>query len=318
MISKYKNIAQSLTKHKLVLSMIGLLVLLICVYFFNLRYTYVTIQFDELRPVQQSMFVYYNGFKIGKVVGMKPSEDYKSTLMTVMLNPDNLKLPTNTTAVVKKEKQGKNDVDVVDLIYPTSPETTYLKDSSIIQGTGRIEIEDQLADLAGGKGLEQIKANLNDTLESVTAAFGMLETLLSSVNDTIVENQPNIKKMTDNFVASSSSLRNSSKNLDEMTKKLNNSLEQTKLDNTISNISESSTTLNETIDNFRSISENINLSTQNLSSTRTNLDTTIKVSTKTIQSAEEIVSGINKTLRKNFGGLRILFGKTIQNETCEK
>ena len=44
-----------------------------------LTYTYLTVEFNEARPVRNKIPVYYKGYRIGKVDKIKPSKDFKST-----------------------------------------------------------------------------------------------------------------------------------------------------------------------------------------------------------------------------------------------
>ena len=52
-----------------------------------LTYTYITIEFNEARPVRNKISVYYKGYRIGKVEKIKPSKDFKSTKVTIVLYP---------------------------------------------------------------------------------------------------------------------------------------------------------------------------------------------------------------------------------------
>ena len=67
----------------------------------------ITAEFKNLRPFHDRAPIYYNGFKIGKVVKVRPNDDYTSTILTLELHPNKLRLPINIVANLKKEKDRK-------------------------------------------------------------------------------------------------------------------------------------------------------------------------------------------------------------------
>lgn len=61
---------------------IVILLLFIGVAYYNYKTnTYVTAEFKNLRPFHDRAPIYYNGFKIGKVVKVRPNDDYTSTIL---------------------------------------------------------------------------------------------------------------------------------------------------------------------------------------------------------------------------------------------
>ncbi|MCQ2957701.1 MAG: MCE family protein, partial [Candidatus Gastranaerophilales bacterium] len=98
----------------------------------------VVIKFEDLGPVYKRMPVYYKGYKIGITKKIEPSKDYKSTLVTVNFYPKELKLPSNTTAKVKKLDTG---IDYIELLYPKNPSGTFLETGEIIEGKTAMDIQ---------------------------------------------------------------------------------------------------------------------------------------------------------------------------------
>ena len=80
-------------------------------YFYRTR-TYVTAEFRNLRPFHDRAPIYYNGFKIGKVVKVRPNKTYTATIVTLRLHPMDLKLPVNITANLKREKNKKTEIEL--------------------------------------------------------------------------------------------------------------------------------------------------------------------------------------------------------------
>ena len=87
----------------------GILISIGVSYYFYRTRTYVTAEFKNLRPFHDRAPIYYNGFKIGKVVRVRPNKTYTATIVTLRLHPMDLRLPVNITANLKREKNKKND-----------------------------------------------------------------------------------------------------------------------------------------------------------------------------------------------------------------
>ena len=69
------------------------------------------VRFDELGPVSKNMSVYYNGFKVAKIVKIDPDKDFKHTLVRVNFLTGSLKLPRNTTVQLKSFPNGELYLD---------------------------------------------------------------------------------------------------------------------------------------------------------------------------------------------------------------
>ena len=63
-------------------------------------------EFSELGPFYKTMPVYYKGYKIGKTGKVRPSKDFKTTLVSIIFYPEELKLPANVSAKVKQLSNG--------------------------------------------------------------------------------------------------------------------------------------------------------------------------------------------------------------------
>ena len=66
-----------------------ILCILMCVYRVK-TYTYITVEFNDARPVRNKIPVYYKGYRIGKVQKIKPNDNFQTTLVTIVLYPKNL------------------------------------------------------------------------------------------------------------------------------------------------------------------------------------------------------------------------------------
>ena len=119
--------------------------------------TYVTAEFSNLRPFHSFAPIYYNGFKIGRVVKVRPNKTYTSTIVTMEFHPYDLKLPVNISASLKKEKnRWGRKFDYIDIMYPKDPSIYYLKDGDRISGKTTVDVESFFAN-QDPETLEQIK-----------------------------------------------------------------------------------------------------------------------------------------------------------------
>lgn len=259
--------------------------------------TYVTVQFQEARPIRHRMSVYYKGFRIGHTMRMRPSKDYRTTLLTVVLNPTDIKLPINVTARLNKEKKGWRTHDFIEIIYPNSPSLTYLKDGDIIRGTTVVDLDSFLAAQADSGYLDQLKNTLNDTVKSANETLETLNSLFLVLRDTIEEARPNI-------VAASKNLSNTTKNLYSVSYSLNSSFNEERLNGVSENLNGTTKNLNQTIQNIEDITGGLKTSVPQMTSIIDNIDnTTCNISV--------ITSGVAQTMKKRLGLFRLFFGKPI-------
>ena len=258
--------------------------LLICAVFIYkyLSFTYITAKFTHLRPIHTSLKVYYKGLVIGKAKESKHSDNFHHTLMKIILYPKNLHLPSNTTIALKKEKINNKQIDFLELIYPKEPKNTLLSNGSIIEGYATVDTETYLANQHPDD-IETIKQNLIESSQNLNYALQGLGQIFETLDDILKENQNNIYKTT--------------KNIENMTYKTNNAIKQKQLENMLSNVENSTIGISKTIDN--------------LNNTFPNVDNSLIQTKETICNLNKITCGIRKTLSKNFGLMRLFFGRPI-------
>ena len=133
---------------------IGILVIIFLFYlFYILGSTKIIIHFEDLEPLKQHLPVYYNGFKLGHTTKIYPDKDYKSTMIDIRIILIHLKLPANTSAVLRR----KDKKDYIELEYPDAPYIQNLRHNDIIEGHLGVDFEHFLQDQAENGGLDQIK-----------------------------------------------------------------------------------------------------------------------------------------------------------------
>lgn len=261
-------------------------------------YTYLTVEFNDARPVRNKIPVYYKGYRIGKVEKIKPSEDFKTTNVTIVLYPRRLKLPINTTAMLTREKRGESyETDFIDLLYPDNPSEAILRDGDSIIGVTTLDMDNFFSEKAASGELDAITKNVNTLLENLQATSKALSELMSVLQDTVNENRPSIKEMTSNLAEASNQFKSFSI-------KLNNSINQQEIQSTFSSLNSSSA-------NFSSTTKNIDKFTESLNSSIPEIRSIISNTDKITDDIETITSGLKCTMSKKFGGLRLFLGKPI-------
>lgn len=262
-------------------------------------YTYVTAKFKELRPIHEKLPVYYKGLVVGKAREQRHSEDYNHTLIHLVLYPKNLLLPDNTTVMLKKEKHHDKERDFLELVYPKEPSSTMIADGAVLEGKATVDVDTFMAN-QNPDDLEAIKQNLAQSSENLNFALEGLTMVFESVNEILKENQKNLYTTTGN-------LSKATRNLDNVTQKIDKSVQQKRLDNTISNL--------------ETLSANLNGTTTSVNGVIPHIDATMCQVQGLATNANAISCGVRKTLRKRFGGLRLLFGKVIDecdNPACRQ
>lgn len=269
---------------------LGLIIL-----FKQLTYTHITVRFKELRPFDAAIPVYYKGLIIGRAADRRHTNDYQHTLVKVVLYPRNLHLPINTTVLLKKEKKNKKEYDFLELVYPENPSDKLISNGTWLEGKTTVDLETFMKN-QNPDDLEGIRANLASSAENLNMSLEALGQLFVILQDFVKENQPNVVGTT--------------RNIEQATSKFNNSIKQEQLSNTFTNI-ETST------QNVQRITDSVYGTATDINKTIPNVNTTLRSTQELINNANTISCGVRQTLRKPFGGLRLIFGKTINEDKCK-
>lgn len=287
------------TSSKIFILLITLFFLAVAGYRY-ITYTYVTAEFKNLRPFHDKAPIYYNGFKIGKVVKVAPNNDYTTTIVTMRLHPRDLKLPVNIAAHLKKEKNKDNDkFDYIDIILPAEPSVEYLKNGDRITGKSTLELETYLAN-QDPESLEAIKADFAESVKNLNVTIQTLGDLFETLNSIAEGVKPDVINAAGDLRRSSQNLTKITYNVDSFTGNIDNSLNEEKL--------------NITTDNLQTASKNLNTMTGEINRSIPDLQCTVKEVNRILCNVEELSSGINNTLKKQFGGLRLFFGRPISKK----
>ena len=264
------------------------IVLFILIYLINIiGQIKITADFEELEPFKHSLPVYYKGFKLGHTVKVYPGPDYQTTRVDMKIKMKGLKLPENTGAVVKR----KDSKDYIELVYPKTPYINNLRNHSLIHGTKGVNFENFIQEQIKNGGIDEIKDNLNGTIISAGKTLDALTEMLNVTTGIIEDSRPSIEGTLKN-------INIASKNIADSSSKINSSLEKESLNNTINN-------LEQTTKNISDITGNINNNSMNL------VNCLVKNINTVVCNINQIIVGVGDTLKKKFGGLRLIFGKTL-------
>ena len=276
---------------------------------------HVTAVFEDMEPFPHNLNVYYKGFKLGRSVRVYPSKDFTTTQVDMVLKAKDLSLPDNITAKVKT----KNKKDYIELEYPDTPSITDLKNHGFIQGKKSLDIAGYIDKQAEGGGLDEIKENLNKTVESASGTLDAITELVNTGNEILKDLRPSLKETGEN-------LAYMSKNLADVTSELNRSAKPQRLNNTFANIEQTTKNIERTTKNLEQASVNVaNISAHAQSETISlvdcviaNTNTVIKNINTVVDNTNDIVKGFQATLNKRFAGMKIMFGKPLESKEIKE
>ena len=281
----------------------GVLIIIAVSYYIYRSNTYVTAEFKNLRPFHNRAPIYYNGFKIGRVVKVRSNKTYTATIVTMELHPQDLKLPVNISVHLKKEKdRNDNKYDYIDIIYPKDPSIYYLKDGDRVAGKTTVELETYLAN-QDPESLEAMKADAAETIKNLNITVQTLGDLFATLNSMAGEVKPNVVKASSALSESSSNFVKISQNVDSMTGNFNDVLSKDNMSSATNDV--------------LVVGDNIKNMTGQLNKTIPQLGCTINEINKVLCNIDEMTSGLNCTMRKPFGGLRLIFGSPVSNKKCK-
>lgn len=264
--------------------------------------TYVTAEFKNLRPFHERAPIYYNGFKIGRVVNIRPNKNYTATIVTMELHPHDLKLPINVSANLRKERNKWNrKFDYIDIIYPKDPSIFYLKNGDRVFGKTTVEFESYFANMdpesleaMKGDAAEAVK-NLNITIQALGELFGTLNTMAEDVSPNVVKVSSDMSKSASNIVKVSENVRDLSGNMDSAL---------------------SGEMMDTTAKNAQLITRNVKIMTNEFNKTIPQIGCTINEMNRILCNIDEMTAGLNNTMEKPFGGLRLIFGSPVSKKKC--
>lgn len=292
-----------LSKYKIMI--ISLFIVLISIGLFKLaeehsRY-HIFVKFVKSGPLYKGMPVCFKGYEIGKTQEVKLSEDYKYTLVKIVLFPKNPKLPKDINGTVKKHDFLGN---YIDLIPSDEPSTQLLKNGETIDGSPMFDVGSFLSEIADSGLLIPLIQNFSDTALSLNRTSNKIGDFFSDSRSVLKDNRQNLKHTTES--------------LSKITSNFNTSFNKDKLHKASSSVNKSATNIQTITENVKNITQNVDCATRNLDKTMEKVDFTLCEAHAVATNARVITGGFREVLAKRFAGLRIIFGKPLDKNNCSQ
>lgn len=285
-------------KKLLIWLVIALVAIAIYIYQSN---DYVIIRFDELGFVAKNMNAYYNGFKIGKIISVEPDTDFKHVLAKLRFFHSDINLPQNTIVRVQSFPSGEL---YLEFVYPQSPSLKPITRGTVLQGIARYN----LADFMQGQNIsgitDVVTLHVIRTLQATEIANQEIKLFFKNASSIVNDNRRGIKASVNNTEKMTANLAQTAANLNDLSEKLDNAIDEKALKQTTSNIKE-------TTDNIVKVTSDINTTVQKINDAADEIHTAASHYTS-------ITSGLNDTLSKKMGGMRVLFGSPTKGKNRRK
>lgn len=277
----------------LILLFIILISLCISKLYDHSRY-HIMVKFTVSGPLFKGMPVCFKGYRIGHTQKVSISEDYKYTLVKIVLYPKNPKIPKDTLGVVKKHDMLGN---YIDLISSDESSTAILKSGDIIDGKPIFDIGTFLSKIDDSDILIPLLQNYSDTALSINKTSTKIGNFFSDSNSILKENRQNLKHTTES--------------LKKITSNFNTSFSKDKINNTSLSVNKSATNIQKITENVKTITQSVDCATKNLDKTMAKIDCTAS-------NVKAITGGFREVMGKRFAGLRIIFGKPLNKDNCRQ
>ncbi len=292
---------ESIAKHgKIIINWIVIIIFLSGMYWIYQTFFeyHVYVRFKELGPLTKNMPVYYKGFIVGRVRNIGPDDDYKASIVKIIINEKNIKLPANTFVIVQKFP---NEQNYLEFIYPDKPSLRFMSRGDILEGIAHFSIEQFMHGQVRMGTSDIVSENVLKALSSAEKTNLALQDFFSTASVILKENRQNIKQTVKNTTVITSSLAQAAKNTSDFTENLVQATQ---------NISESSK-------NFKTTTTDVNEATKNLGKTSEKIDSIITDVQQTASNLNKITTGIYRLLCKRFAGVRIFLGRPIPQDKCQ-
>lgn len=286
-LDKISNLDRG-AKKLLIWLIIALVAVAIFIYQSN---NYVIIRFDELGFVAKNMNAYYNGFKIGKVINVEPDTDFKHVLAKLRFFRRDINLPQNTTVKVQSFPSGEL---YLEFVYPESPSLKPITRGTVLEGLARYSMEEFMQGQNISGITDIVSLHVVRTLQATEIANHEIKMFFQNASGMVNENRRGIKKSVNNTEKMTANLAQTAVNLNDLSEKLDNAIDEDALKQTTSNI--------------KTTSDNVVQLTQDLDKTVNNINATVDEIHTAAQHLNAVTSGLNTSLSKKFGGMRVLFG----------
>lgn len=281
--------------------LIWLIVAAVAVAFYiNQANDYVIIRFDELGFVSKNMNAYYNGFKIGKIISVEPDKDFQHVIAKLRFTHKEINLPQNTTVKMQSFPSGEL---YLEFVYPESPSLKPITRGTVLQGLARYNVEEFMQGQNVSGMTDIVSLHVIRTLKATEIANHEIKMFFQNASSLVNENRDGVKKSVDNTEQMTANLAQAAANLNDLSEKLDNAVDEKALKQTTSNVKE-------TTDNVVKLTKDLDKAVENI-------DDTVCEIHEAASHLTAITSGVNETLSKKMGGMRVIFGTPTKGK-CKR
>lgn len=255
---------------------------------------HIFVKFTKSGPLFKKMPVCFKGYQIGETQEVTLSDDYKYTLVKIVIFPQKPKLPKHMEAAVKKHDFLGNYIDLIPSDEPTSE---ILNNGDTIDGTPMFDLGTFLSDIENSGLIIPLIQNFSDAALSLNETSNKIGNFFSDSRSILKDNRQNLKHTTES--------------LSKITSNFNTSFSKDKLDSTTSSVNNSASNIQTITESVKNITQSVDCATKNLDKTMAKIDCTAS-------NVKVITGGFREVMSRRFAGLRIIFGKPLNKDNCRQ
>ena len=210
-----------------------------------------------------------------------------------------MRLPINIVANLKKERNRRNDkFDYIDIIYPQAPSVYFIKDGDRIVGKTTVELDTYLSN-QDPESLDAIKDDFAQTVKNLNVTVQALGDLFTTLNSMAEDVKPNVVSSSENLNKASAEVVKISGNINTVTGNVNQAFDGKSMDV-----------------NIQATTKNVKVLSNELNRTLPQIQCSINEVNRILCNIDEMTEGLNCTMKKPFGGFRLMFGSPISKRKC--
>lgn len=164
-------------------------------------YTF-TVRYNDPGKVAQGIAAYYRGVQVGRVTEVRLADDFDSTLVTIGIDREDLRLPDTVNIYIRME--GITGQRYVEIDPPETDGriTAYIRDGEIIQGAEQLtweKIQAQLNRIAEERVIEKTLKAAQEGMEKLADASDDIESAARQIDYFLANNRGDASQAIRNF-----------------------------------------------------------------------------------------------------------------------
>ena len=176
-----------------------------------------------------------------------------------------------------------------------------IKDGDRIAGKSSVELDTYLSN-QDEDSLDDIKEDFAQTIENLNITVQALGDLFTTINSMAEDVKPNVVKASSDLKDSSGNFVKISENVSSVTGNINETFDRN--------------AMNSANNDFQAVGNNVKVMTDEFNKTIPQIGCTINEINRVLCNIDEMTAGLNRTMKKPFGGLRLIFGSPVGKKKC--